>query len=168
MTYADTPGDGGTDIYVMDVDGTDRERLTTDDAYDLDPAWSPDGQRIVFNRSGNLVVANADGTNASSLTTNNGWSQPAWSPDGLTIAATRSTDCHVDPYGDPSCHVGIWVDAHGWRSPTPVGGAAELCEWAELETMSRWCLTPLGCGSPQLAEWESRGGGIVAGKCGAS
>jgi WD40 repeat protein len=112
VTYDDPPGDAGTHIFVINADGTNRVRLTNDEAFDLDPEWSPDGSRIVFSRSGELFLIEADGTNLASL--NSRGSQPDWSPDGLLIAATRATNCHTDPYGESSCHVGIGV--------VPIGG----------------------------------------------
>ena len=36
------------DIYKIRVDGTERRQLTTHQAYDIDPAWSPDGTYILF------------------------------------------------------------------------------------------------------------------------
>lgn len=41
-------GGDGTDIYVMDADGTDVVRLTDDAAFDTFPIWSPDGATILF------------------------------------------------------------------------------------------------------------------------
>lgn len=40
---------GEDDIFVINVDGTDRRRLTTHPARDGHPRWSPDGTRIFFN-----------------------------------------------------------------------------------------------------------------------
>jgi Tol biopolymer transport system component len=64
-----------------------------------DPAWSPDGRRIVFrgfpNAAGDgLYVMNADGTNTVRLTAPNGVAdaEPAWSPDGQQIAFTTTRD----------------------------------------------------------------------------
>jgi len=37
-------GDTGHDIYIMTITGLARERITTDPAFDFDPAWSPLGQ----------------------------------------------------------------------------------------------------------------------------
>lgn len=89
------------DIYVMDADGTNVERLTTDAASNSptlnlesrsqNPAWSPDGTRIAYEstRSGNneIWVMNADGTGERiNVSQHESWdSDPAWSPDGTRI-----------------------------------------------------------------------------------
>jgi Tol biopolymer transport system component len=83
-------------IYVMDANGTNLVRLTTD--HGQQPAWSPDGSKIAFTASRNstgllIWVMNADGSNQHPLTapdalTNQGDGEPAWSPDGSKIAFT--------------------------------------------------------------------------------
>jgi Tol biopolymer transport system component len=82
---------GNHDIYVMDVDGNNQTRLTTNAAYDDQPKWSPDGTRILFmsDRDGNfeIYLMNANGSSQTRLTNNpaaDGF--PAWSPDGTKIA----------------------------------------------------------------------------------
>ncbi|MCY3792369.1 MAG: hypothetical protein OXH63_26620, partial [Gemmatimonadetes bacterium] len=92
--------DGTPEIYVMDADGTDLVRLTTDAWVQIAPvtevtslAWSPDGTRIAFmaNRVGarQIFVMNADGTGLFRLTDHLvGNGAPAWSPDGRQIAFT--------------------------------------------------------------------------------
>ena len=87
------------EIYVMDADGGNQQRLTDNDFYDTHPSWSPDGERIAFasRRDGHFIgeagisteiyVMDADGGNEQRLTNNrkSDWS-PSWSPDGERIA----------------------------------------------------------------------------------
>jgi len=54
--------DGSDSIYVMDVDGSNVQRLTDDPWNATEPAWSPDGSQIVFvNDNQNISVMDADG-----------------------------------------------------------------------------------------------------------
>lgn len=96
--------DGNRDIYVMDSDGSNVQRLTTDSGEDNMPVWSPNRRQIAFisNRSGTfeIFVMNADGSNQRNITNNNNYnSSPAWSPDGQKILfisdGNRNTDVFI-------------------------------------------------------------------------
>jgi hypothetical protein len=49
--------DGNSEIYVMRANGTGQTRLTDDQAFDFQPAWSPDGREIATSdREGALEI----------------------------------------------------------------------------------------------------------------
>ena len=78
--------DGNPEIYVMDADGGNQERLTNHPASDAAPDWSPDGTRIAFaswsDGNGDIYVMDADGKNVIRLTEGRGRKgDPDWSPD---------------------------------------------------------------------------------------
>ena len=93
--------DGAGDIYVMNTDGSDRRRLTSDAApfvLDAYAAWSPDGSRIAFSRydgyhAAEVYLINADGTNQVRLSPQGAYdAHPSWSPDGSRIAFENRQD----------------------------------------------------------------------------
>ena len=54
--------DGNYDIYVMNIDGSNVERVTSGDERDDYPAWHPDSARVVFvgERAGKFDLYMAD------------------------------------------------------------------------------------------------------------
>ncbi|MAS33629.1 MAG: hypothetical protein CL610_06470 [Anaerolineaceae bacterium] len=97
--------DGNREIYTMNPDGTDIQRLTNHDAQDIQPTWSPDKSQIAFvsNRDGDfgIYVMRADGSGVRKLVGGTGafYEFPSWSPDGLQIVYSsdevRSFDLYV-------------------------------------------------------------------------
>jgi TolB protein len=88
-----------TDIYLMRPDGSDVRRVTNTGKPGLGngmrhPAWSPDGAQLAVahedeqDRS-RIVVVNADGSQARTITDGTGDVGPVWSPDGSWIAFRR-------------------------------------------------------------------------------
>jgi Tol biopolymer transport system component len=102
-------------IMLINADGTNLRQLTTapDYNYDDDPAWSPSGDRIAFNRLEvdtvlwrdvlGIYLINSDGTNLVRLSPpGESDMNPTWSPDGQRIAFA-----HQDTA--PLFEIKIWV-----------------------------------------------------------
>ncbi len=91
--------DGNYEIYVMDVNGSNQERLTYNIYSDRKPALSPDGNTIAFTSSregtSGLYLMKSDGSNQRCLIVSEEIEvrgrpcsfivDPAWSPDGSKI-----------------------------------------------------------------------------------
>ena len=103
---------GNKDLWLLPLDGSEMQPLTSDPAPDIFPETSPDGRWIAFIsfRSGNrdIWVLPTAGGPARQLTFYEGadlW--PAWSPDGREIAFTSvrsgNEDIWVVPFegGEP-------------------------------------------------------------------
>jgi Tol biopolymer transport system component len=106
------------DIWVMDVDGSNRKRLTNNGATNWSPSWHPDGKRIIFSSNMDdwhedlkkfghnfeLYLINLDGTGLERITYNNVFdSFPMFSNNGKKLAFAsnrnpskpRATDIYI-------------------------------------------------------------------------
>lgn len=80
-----------TDIYVMNADGSNMERVTTDEMNDTWPEWGMDNTKLIYtsNRNGvtNLYVADLAEKKTYAITNNlSGIFQPSLSRDGKVLA----------------------------------------------------------------------------------
>jgi TolB protein len=88
---------GSFDIYVMDADGQNLRRVTTNPGNEGEPAWTPDGARIVYTSTtgtnSQIAIMFADGGDNRPLTIASGGNHsPAVSGDGRTIAFVSARD----------------------------------------------------------------------------
>jgi Tol biopolymer transport system component len=77
-------------LYSISPSGLGLKQLTTGSNPALEPAISPGGKRIAFERFGvGLFTMNVDGTGLRRLTKNGRDAYPTWSPNGAKIAFVR-------------------------------------------------------------------------------
>ncbi len=94
--YNDDPEVGG--IYLIREDGGEKH-LFYEDAFASRPAWSPDGEWLVFTSLGTVLKMPLSGEYVDTLISGGKWIYPCWSPDGKYIACSWT--------GSPNW--GIWV-----------------------------------------------------------
>jgi TolB protein len=112
-------------LFSISAAGGSKRRLTSGSAFDADPAISPDGTRIAFDRGGGpnppasgIFLMNVDGSHVTRITTpppsaSAGDVYPSFSPDGTKIAFVRSW-----PNGDQAIFI-VGVDGKGLSQVTP-------------------------------------------------
>lgn len=96
--------DGNPEIYVMDADGTNLQRVTNDPQADGRPVFTPDGAGLVFQsqRTVNgkpflqIYSVALDGSGLKALTTDSLNQTPTVSPDGGTIAFASTRNKNAD------------------------------------------------------------------------
>lgn len=90
IAFSRARGRTGSDVFVIDGDGTGERRLVADGGA---PSWSPDGGRLAFVRDGDIWAVGSDGSGAVQLTAGpERDSGPDWSPRGDEIAFARDPD----------------------------------------------------------------------------
>ena len=83
---------GCSEIFVMNVDGSNSTQITNNNGSSQNPTWSPDGAQIAYATyveptDIGIFSIHPDGTGQSQLADTEGWdSQPSWSPDARVIA----------------------------------------------------------------------------------
>jgi TolB protein len=144
---------GVREIMIVDYDGENAVRVTTDRSLNIAPVWSPDARSIVYTSYRrvvpNLFVANIYEGTGGILTdvTSQNW-LPAWSPDGKRIAFSSMRD------GNSEIYV-INRDGSDLRRLTNNRSDDTTPAWSP--TGARIAFTSDRTGSPQIWEMDSDG-----------
>ena len=108
ITYG-SEGNSEGNIYVVDLNGNTTKLAENAGTANYNPAWSPDGKKIVYVgwsqlNGGAIYTINPDGSSQIKLTTGNirGADELIWSPDGTKIA-------FICPPDVSSLDLSVWI-----------------------------------------------------------
>ncbi len=108
-----------THLYVMDLPGGTPRRVTSADAREFQPAWSPDGNWLAYvtwsTEGGHIWKVRSDGRSQPQQLTRFPvfYRDPVWSPDGSRIVALRAPrQARVERRSRPGLDL-IWISAEG-------------------------------------------------------
>ncbi|GAB4370964.1 MAG: S9 family peptidase [Calditrichia bacterium] len=100
-------GKSNSEIYLMNIDGSDLRQLTNNPASDRHPRWSPDGKWLLFvstrengPQAWKLPVEGGEPFQITDIST--GVSNPEWTPDGKKIVF--STEVFSECGADDECN----------------------------------------------------------------
>ena len=111
-----------THLYTLDLPNGKAHRLTSGDATEFQPAWSPDGKWIAYvswnNEGGQLWKIPASGGQPQQLSGSLAvYSNPAWSPDGTRIVLLRGNAYDRENSGFDGGQTDnadlVWIPAEG-------------------------------------------------------
>ena len=115
IIYESTEGEDGMvtygDVWVMNMDGTSRTRLTFEKDGGGSPSYSPDGVKIVYERLSDrgeteLWVMNSDGTDQKRILSDSWYPHhPVFMPNGKILFESARVSPHSNKEGAPS----IWM-----------------------------------------------------------
>jgi len=122
--------DNDIEIYIMNSDGSNQERMTTIHGDDQNPSWSPDGNFIAFNSMRNsstafdILKVNVSDKSITEITNFAGQEEePVWSPDGTKILYSTQRSLNI-------------IDSDGSNS-------RRLTEVKFLTAGGVWCQAPI-------------------------
>lgn len=156
------------EVYTINPDGTDLQRITDDDGQQSNPQWSPSmsSRQLAFDQDDdltddqtstgqdrNIYIQDIDSAGAANGaptvlsgadTCENEW-DPSWSPDGGTIAYHRTSDvrndCSAGDAGGPN-HI-FTIDSAGGTAEARTGSSStgtcdSTCDGDTRDTEPTW------------------------------
>jgi len=166
IAYASTRT-GVAQIYLTNLLSDQAIAITNMPGGACQPAWSPDGTKLVFTspcaikkdsyKGSSLYIINADGSNLQPLPTAPGGDfEPAWSPDGKVIAFTSLRDGYMQIYsykvddGSVRRLVETTVNQPARQSSWSPDGKQIVYVYQRVTTYELWLMSSLGANEKQF------------------
>ncbi|HEV8251653.1 MAG TPA: hypothetical protein VGQ15_16905 [Gaiellaceae bacterium] len=151
------------DLWVVRTDGGGARKVVGTSGWDENPAWSPDGRRIAFDKALyeagefedvlkaiDVWIVGGDGRGRRNVTHDGSAALPAWSPAGNALAFARGDGVFViKPNGSARRHVGRRSD------PTEPAWSPDGSHVAFTTPGEVWVASPRGTGQRRLAQGAS-------------
>ncbi len=146
----------GEEIYVMNADGSNQTRITTNESRDIAPAWSPDGSKIIFqsDQTGQwqIFTINPSGGDLTRITTTSSTEgQPQFSPDGskIVFTSTRSGEGQIwtmNADGSSPFQVTSGESSNDYPGWSPDGSLIAFTSERNSNGPNTYTVTPAGTG----------------------
>jgi TolB protein len=156
IAFLSTRGGRFKDVYVMDADGLNVRRITTNNTLNLSPSWAPDRRSLILTSflHGNpdLYSVATGGGRMTKLSSLHGLNLGGrWSPDGRRIAVTLEYD------GNPEIAL-LNADGSLLRRLTDHWAVDVSPSWSPDGQSLAFCSDRSG--APQIYVMDANGGGI--------
>ena len=162
VAHTGKPGNH-SEIRTADFEGSDSNKISLNDRYNVCPAWSPNGSQIAFLRNWQLTVVDADGSNQRTIEQTQSSYPPVWSPEGSWIATIRS----LQTQGEISEYISYYYvltlvrpDGSGLTTLEAVGGVSYENQKEPAVTKTTSGLTVLGA-LASMPAWSPDGSQIA-------
>jgi len=139
IVYSCGDGGGKGDVWVTDIDGTNKTQLSFDQKGGMNPSCSPDGTRIVYLRWSNdgeheMWIMNSDGTDRKKILGDSWYpDHPTFMPDGKILFASARVSPHSNKVGAPS----IWMMEQDGSNRTLLAPSVITSLGSERPTINR-------------------------------